>query len=344
MTESETANTLDPFVASDLATLATETRKNLPTLDESLETVEGGAYRDATAGAEARRDSLLAARRLELALMPLATGRIFVHRTARAAAGATAAIAAMFVVIIIADPMLLRLAGFFIPGLNLSVVAIGTLTAVLAVYLLATLIAERAFERRMRSSLETQGDAFDDIEALAHGPLDEARRLTRKLDGLSTALPLLGFAACAPLFAFLSLVFTPTLSRGVYTPTSLAFIQNDWVSSNLSFILLAILAGALLAIFIGRACHRQHHRIKDSILLAVLGHWAVIPAAIVFGLLVLVFIGSAITGVSVGHLPSAELRGFVAIGGSLAVFAPAAWLALFLRGSEEARLRRPDAA
>lgn len=165
---SHDASALDAQINADLSLLGAASKAGLPDIDETfaaIDSIGGGAYRDGTAGAEARRDELLAARRLELALMPLSTGRVFVHRVARIAAGATASIAAMFVIVIVADPMLLSLLGFFIPDLTLSLIGVGTLSAALAAYVLAGLIAERVFDRRMRAALESSGDAFEDIDS-----------------------------------------------------------------------------------------------------------------------------------------------------------------------------------
>lgn len=329
-------DTLDPFIASDLAALGTESRQHLPPLESSL--APSGAYRDNRAGAEARRDELLATRRLELSLMPLATGRIFVHRVARAAGGAAAALAAMFVVMMIADPMLVRFASLLVPELSVSLIAVGGLLVCVAVYAIAGLIAERAFERRMRAALGGTGDAFDDIDALAHGPLAEATRLNRALDGYATALPLLGFATCVPLLAYLSLTFNPLLAQSSEWSTSYRLVAHGWLAGNLGFVLSAMLIASVLAIIIGRTCHREHRELEPSPLLRGLGHWAVVPAAIVVGLLVLVFLGRALTGLEFGHLPTDRLRTGLAVGGTLAVFAPATWIVLFIRRSEQKRL------
>ena len=337
MIETTDKSALDSLISSDLAALASDTRQGLPTIDESFESVDAGAYRDGTEGALARRDSLLVSRRLELAMMPLTTGRVFVHRVARVAAGATASIAAVFVIILIADPVLQMLVGFFIPELTLPLIGVSVVAGALGAYVLSGLIAERVFDRRMRSALESRGDAFEDIDALSRGPLDEARALTNKVDGWSTAVPLIGVATCVPLFSFLSLIYAPQLASA-FRPSTLRDSSHPWMASNLGFVLLAAAVGIIVAVFIGRACNREHRTAERSALLTRLSHWSVIPIALVFGLVVVVFLGRAVGGLGFDTLPSTNMRAFLAVGGTLALLIPVSFVALLVRRSEERRL------
>ncbi len=340
MNQPETSRkAIPPQLSSDLELLRNKSKKDMPSLENALGSAIGqGAYRDGHAGAIAKRASLLAARQLELALLPLATGRIFVHRVSRIAAGSIAAVAALLTVALVADPTLFRLAKFFLPGLNISLIVVGTVTAVLGAYVLAGVVAEYIFERRMRAALASSGDVFSDIDSLRSGPVREARKIADSLESFAVALPLIGVATCAPLFAYLGLVLSSSLASGYSAHNILA---ASWVGGNIHFIVMAMAVGSTLAVLIGRACgNEQTHGLSKPLSLRFAGSWMVIPCSIVLGLVTLMFIGRAASGF--GALPSEELRLMVAIGGTLAVLGPVTWAALLLRSREARRLQVAD--
>ena len=196
-------------IDSDLRALADDSGRGLPDFSETAARLAGGGspYRDDRPGAEARRRALVEDRLVEVALLPLALERVYVHRVARAAGGAAALLGAAAIMVGVLDPWTGRVMAIM-SGMPLAILApvlIGFAT--LAAYILAGSIAERHYERRLRASVRTDGEPYGDIERLeAARPLDDVRRLVHGADAVATALPLLGaslaLAVCGFLMAF----------------------------------------------------------------------------------------------------------------------------------------------
>jgi hypothetical protein len=187
---------VDTLLTRDLAALGEDSRRE-PLPFKSL--LRGGVYRDERPGVTARRDALLAARHQELALMPLALSRVFVHRVSRATAGGVAvACAALFV---LADPLLSRFASRMSFGLDMLTGAALVVSAILAAYVAGGWIAERAFARRMRDSITIErDDVHADLDRLAEGPVAIGRKLVDRADGWALCLSLAGVLAVSTVF------------------------------------------------------------------------------------------------------------------------------------------------
>jgi hypothetical protein len=330
-------NDLDIHIKSDLSALGEETRQKIGEFSETVALLDRRpAYRDDRPGAEARRDALADRRRLELALMPMAVGRMFAHRVSRAAAGAVATASAAVLFMGLWEPDLVRLAEFMIPTrLTITLISLGVIIAILTGYILAGWIAERVFERHMRESLLTTGDAYEDLDALAAGPLERARQINRRVDGWSVMLPLLGIATLAPVSAFVSL---GTFESSLYGLGLADFASYANVGGDLVLLALGVLAGAVVAFTVGRACDRSHRTLARPVALRVFGHAGALIAGLAIGLVVLALLGSTFTGLRVGHLPPSETRLLLAVAGTLAVTGPAAWAMLWYRRRETRRL------
>lgn len=331
-------NDLDTRINDDLGALAAETQQGIGELSDIDELVDQrSAYRDDRPGAEARRSALIDKRRLELALLPLASQQIFVHRVARASAGAFATLGAAALFVALWAPNLIRMADYFVPGpLTLPLITVGVAFKVLAVYVIAGWIAARYFERRMRESLEVAGDdVYEDIEALAHGPMDHARELLRKVDGWSVSLPLLGVATLAPVLALMTVGGVEGSMYGFGFARYAGYVDLD---GNLILLAVGIGVGACIALAIGRACDRSHRTLARPLMLRIFEHVGVIGAAVVAGLIALAILGEAFRGLQFGHLPTGEVRLALAVIGTVAVTAAGAWAMLWNRRREKRRL------
>lgn len=332
-------NDLDIRINEDLRALAAETQTDIGELSpETIDELAGkrSAYRDDRPGAEARRDALADRRHLELALMPLASQQIFVHRVARASAGAVATLGAAGLFVGMWEPNLLRVADYFIPGpLSLPLIAFALAFKVLATYVVAGWIAERVYEKRMRESLAVSGDAYEDIEALARGPRDHARALLDRVDGWSTALPLLGVATLAPLLAFMTI---GGVEASMYRYHLVDYASYARLDGSLILLAAGIGVGAIIAFAVGRACDRSHRTLGQPLALRVFEHPGVVGAAVVAGLIVMAMLGDAFRGLHAGHMPTASARFALAGLGTFSVTAAAAWAMLWHRRREKARM------
>jgi len=304
---------MNRLILSDLIALGEDNRRDLGSPDEAL-------YRDGRLGAEARRDDLVQCRRGELAVMPLVLSHIFAHRVARAAAGAAALVFVAAVLVATARPLAFHVHTWFAPGPLAAILAVATL----AVYTVATWLAEHVFERRMRAAIATGADVHDDIDRLATGPVDVALRMIRRVDGWSLAGALAGANAVALMFGFM--LFALVVARGY---------PGAWiVALNVAPLGLALAAGTALAALVGIACDRAWlataaHRVTPIIAGAVL--------SIVWTL----GKGAARTARISGYLPTPVriVLGLVAV---TSVAALTTWVALWWRRREYARVAGTD--
>src|SRR5262249_25475041 len=145
----------------------------------------------------------------------------------------------------------------YLLGVNLVVCGALAVAAVAKVYVIATWIAERMFEHRMRAALKLAGDVHADLDRLATGPLDVARGLVRSVDGWAIGLTLAGAIAVAVLLGFVTFVI------GGYSGSF--GLRSFWVSrqpiaDNAGLLLVALAVGVGFASAVGRACDREHRR------------------------------------------------------------------------------------
>jgi hypothetical protein len=334
-----TASREDIVITSDLAALGDDSRREPVPLAESLRSlgVPGGVYRDDLPGAQARRDALADQRRRELAAMPLALSHVFVHRVQRAAAGATSIGCALVLCALIADPLLLRLATWMVPGLDLTLLVALTAVAVLGAHVVAGWIAERVFASRMQRAIATRGDAYADLDHLAEGPIDVARALVRRVDGWSVGLGVAGATAVVAMFGYAAFMVMASYPFE-YAWSQPFLIAGHPISSPIGIVVFAVAAGIAASIALGRSCDRARGG-DEPRLVRWLGHWAMIPIAAGVGMLSMY--GSLRSlHFHVNHMDHIDpiKPVFLALGGVAALFAVGAWSALWLRRRENARV------
>lgn len=328
-------SSIDKVIARDLAALGENSRRDVPALDEALRTTD--AYRDDRPGAEARRDALAEERRRELVLMPLTLAHVFAHRVGRIAAGGMAILVSIVMLAMLADPLLMRFAAWFVPGLNVGMLIVLAALKIVAAYVVATWIGEVWFARRMRKAIETGGDAYRDLEQLAQGPIDLAQRAVRRVDGWALGLLLAGAASVTLVFGYTVMVvgLNHTLSHAW---SMIGILETGALERNVGTVAFGVLASCTAGLLAGRACARSTRLDADPVTRA-LGSWMALVVAGVIGIVMLYNVFHlAVNPGLLRRLPSAEERYGLAIGGTISVVLPLAWGLLFWRRREQARI------
>jgi hypothetical protein len=330
-------SSLDRMITSDLAALETDARRDVPEIATALR--ETGVYRDALPGAQARRDSLAEERRVQLALMPLAIAQVFAHRVGRAAAGAMALVVSIGVVMLLADPLLMQLLTWLVPGVGVSIAscAMVAATAILVTYVCATWVAEAWFTRRMRHAIETHADVYSDLDNLARGPIDVAQQLVRKVDGWSVGLVLAGKAAIVTVFGYLMVITSSFLPVSRMLSTTSLFAERA-AAGNLGPVIYALVLGCSIAAILGRGCDREHRFGNQTPTMQRIGHWTTLAFGIVIGTIVLLATTRMMLQLRSHTLPTSQHRYLLAIGAEAALLALSGWGVMWWRRRERARL------
>lgn len=325
-----------PAIESDLHELAEESTRGLPDFADTAARLGGGGspYRDDRPGAEARRRALVESRLIEVALMPLALERVYVHRVARAAAGGAALLAAAAVMVGVLDPWTGRMMQI-LSGMPLAILApVLTGFATLAAYVLAGLLAEHHVERRLRDTVRSRGELYTDIDHLeAARPLDEVRRMVSSVDAVSVALPLLGaslaLAVCGFLIAFTFLPGNQMASAAYY---------------SLGPVALVTVLSIAFVIDLARACVRERKSPSPPALLVMAEHWGTLLAGGLVGAFVLWYGARVVEGLRLaGFVPGEGKRLLLIAAAVAAVVLPLTWALLSLRRREQRRVS-PTAA
>ncbi len=313
---------LDDVIRSDLSTLGAETARAIPAFDDLRASLlgNGSPYRDDGPGVEARRRDAMEGRLRELALLPLACERVFVHRVSRAAAGATAVVAVLLAALASMDLWTQRLVTLLFGQPTAPLVGALLGGAALGAYVVAGLIAERYYERRLR--LHASSEQVDGAS-----PAAEARRLAARVNGAAVALPLAGIGTGGLLLGLL-----------------LFFSDNGYSALGLlaecrAVFWPAVLVSVLLGVALGRACSREQQSLVRPPLVAVAGHWSTLAAGAVVMVATLWFaartaFGLHAYGILPGHMAEWILGGL----GLLSLWLPTAWTLLWLRRREQKRL------
>jgi len=324
------------MITTDLTALAADSRRELPSIAETMP--GAGVYRDDRASAAAKRDAVADERRRELAVMPLALAHTFAHRIGRAAAGGTAIAGAVLISVLFAEAWITRFAAQVIPGLSLPLIVALLAGAVVLAYALGTAIAEAVFARRMERAIATSSDPHADLESLAIGPVAAGRELVRRADRWSIALALGGLVAAVPLVSYL--VFALGMSRSpAAMMMSVTALTTAEVHATLDAMGVAIALGLTLAALIAHACDREHRRAALPRWVERVGHWSMLPIAFVLGLVVLLAsVRATFDHRSSGSMPSFAWMTLLAIGSVASTLLPAAWGLLWWRRREHARL------
>jgi hypothetical protein len=333
-----TPTRIDSLLTDDLEALGADSRREPPPLDAALRST--GVYRDDRAGAEARRNALADERRVQLALMPLSLSHVYAHRVGRAAAGAMAMLCAAKLLVLVADPMVLRAVQWFLPGINLNLGLCAALcaAAILLAYVVGNWIAEWHFGRKMRQAIETRGDVFNDLDRLARGPIDVGHALVRRVDGWSIGLAIAGVAALVSIFAYVFVV------AAVFRPPSFVFsssavFSEPTATTNLGPVVYGLLIALGAAIAIARGCVREHRLPGAASPVRWFEHWLVLPIAFVGGIVTLYMVFRMVHRLDTRHvMPSQEMRFGLAIAGELTLLAFTTWGALWWRRIERKRI------
>jgi hypothetical protein len=329
-------HTTDRMITTDLAALAADVRRDLPPIDTALR--DTGVYRDGLPGAQARRDALAEERRLQLALMPLAIAQVFAHRVGRAAAGAAAIVCSLALVMLLADPLLMRLVLWFVPGLgvNIGICMMVASTAILVTYVVATWIAEAWFTRRMREAIATHADVYADLDQLSRGPIDVAQKLVKKVDGWAIGLAFGGAAAIATVFGYL-VIMAATFQPLSHVLSTTSLFAERAAAGNLGPVIYALGLAAAIAAVIARGCDREHRFGEPTPAMKRLSHWSTLAAGGFLGMVVMFATARMATRLYY-QLPSSEHRYLLAIGAEGALLAITGWAVLWWRRRERKRL------
>ncbi|HSD87041.1 MAG TPA: hypothetical protein VLB44_05980 [Kofleriaceae bacterium] len=315
--------TFESTLRSDLEALGADNRRDPLPLPEAL---SAGVYRDDRPGAEARRNALLDQRRHELAFMPLSYSHVFAHRVARAAAGGMAMLCSVAIMLVLADPVF---ATYFLHEIDPTSFSVMAGIAVLSSYVVATWIAERVFERRLRQALTLAGDVHADLDRLGEAPVDIARGLVRRVDAWAVGMALGGTIAVAVLFGVVTFVLG---SHNLHHLRAWVVIA---VAGDMKLLLAALGGGLVLASVVARACARR----EPSPWTTWTAHWASAAAGVVVGL------GTLYVGMREVYLtqklfrvPTLSTSIALALAGVVATFLVAAFAILWWRRREELRL------
>lgn len=339
-----TKTSADRVIDGDLAALGDASRQQLPSIDASVNSTgvhragspNASAYRDDLPGVEARRNSLADTRRRELALMPLTLSQIYAHRVGRAAGGAASILCALGLLVVLDNRVLVQLTAWFIPGFAIGMYAVISIAFTMMTYLIAHWIAEQKFTARMRELVSKGPDAYQDLDQLAVGPYAVAAEKVRRVDTISLVLPLVGQALLAPLLAFVGYIGTMAFQMHEGRSTIEGFMA---MTSDMGPVLLALVAGVVLASFVGQAIRREHRNGAPIEWIRWMGHWAVLIVAFVLGLIV--FAGAAIASWRMQNVyspPPQTARYLLALGGEAVILLPSIWFFLWWRRNERWRL------
>jgi hypothetical protein len=330
-------DTTDSTIARDLAALGDNSRRDLPALDTAhalRSPTTGDAYRDDRPGAEARRNALAEERRRELVLMPLTLAHVFAHRLGRIAAGGMAVAVSALMVLMLADPLLMRFAAWFVPGLNVGMLITLAALAIVGSYVVASWIGEYWFARRMRLAIKTSTDAYEDLEQLAQGPIDIAQRAVRRLDGWSVGLFLAGAGSVVLVFGYL-VVIVGTTHDISHAWSVTGILDTGALQRNLGGLGIAVTMCGLLAFVVGRACACE--QTLTCTIPRALASWTSLVVAGVVGIVVLYNVFHLMFGIRVGLL-SERARLALTLGAMVATVLPLTWGTLFWRRREQARI------
>jgi hypothetical protein len=324
--------TLDLVIKSDLAELGEDSRREPIALDDALRTTN--MYRDDRPGVEARRDALADERRRELVMMPLTLSHVFAHRVGRAAAGVAGMVCTAVLLAMLADPLLMHAAAWFVPGLNVGMLVALTAIAILGVYIVATLIAEAWFARRMRAAIAKGEDPYRDIDTLARGPVEIAQQAVRRVDGVSLALFLAGSSVVALGFGYV-VAIVGALHEFPHAWQLAGIDRALALSKNVDVLMLAMMGAGFVAYLVGRGCQRG----ETSAIVRILGHWAALAVSLVVGFATATVGFNTLYTIRLRReLPPSDVRFLLGIAAMVAIVGVAAWALLWWRRREAARI------
>jgi hypothetical protein len=311
----------DTLVTSDLAALASDSRQQLLSLDESLRRIRADQER---AGSQA--DVVLTGVSGELVVLSMVS--VFAHRVGRAASGAMAVACALAILILLVNPFGsvarkfadAEFARSWPEWTAVSVIAfVGCL--VMATRMIARRLAEHRFEQRLRRAL-----------GAAEPPIDIGRRLIRSADGWSVALGIAGVTSLTTLFGVVVFVVGASPWNLFWGNDPLIL---DVFTDRLRDLAVVIPIGLVAAVVLGRACRRERRWIR------ALEHGSLLSSGLVLGLVTLCVgfkLDSGFQLYAPENLPSSALRTALTVTGMLAVFLVIAGFTLRRRRREHERV------
>jgi hypothetical protein len=321
--------TFDKLVTSDLAALATQSRQQLPALDETLRAVSARVR---------RHDRARAAPDGRLALFTLEA--IYAQRAARAAAGAMGILCTAVLLLALHAP------GehgestwgvwFWILDRGAQAIALAIVAFMMGAYAAGGAIARGRFVRALgRTSVEDP-----------RAPGERAGGLLRSIDGPSVTLAISGVASPAVLVAVMTWLVGWGWWRHLFyigpARTNYDYSPHDYTRApflDLVHGVTALIVGILLAaLFLGWACTRSRGsgwvRALERRLIVPAG--AVLAAAAAFAALQLHV--QALPWRNDHNIPGSALRAPVMTTAAIAAFLIAAGGALWLRRREHGRV------
>lgn len=317
----------DSLMDSDFRALGTRSEMDMPSfaLVRTELVPSDGPFRDNSEGNRSKRHNLVEKHLEQLACLPMAYERVFVHRVSRATAGLVAVLSVSFGTLASVDPWVHQALTSFFGSPSALLLATLHASVVLVSYVLAGWIAERFYERTV-GNLGATGDATVDLRHLeGSAPLVEARRLLDRVDAPATALPFAGGLLSCLLLGLLTFFSTVHYSA-LYV-----------VAEASAELLLSIVGTLVISLLLGRACVRD--RGTGSPLIRVARSWPALAGGIVL------FIGAtwqaartAYVFHSYGTIPDEITSGII---GGLSISSLAlvvAWQILYLRRREHSRL------
>jgi hypothetical protein len=327
---------VEKTIERDLRALGENSRRDVPALDSVPALRTADAYRDDRPGAEARRNALAEERRREMVLMPLTLAHVFAHRSGRIAAGAMSLAVSAVMLMMVADPLLIRFAAWFVPGLNMGMLIMIAAMAITGSYVLASWIAEAWFARRMRASLKTGDDAYHDLDHLAQGPIEIAQRACKKLDGWSMGLFLAGATSVTLVFGY-AIVVVGTNHTLDHAWSMLGIVDTGALQRNVGTVGFAVMVACTASFFVGRAC--ATNTAETSPLTKGLASWAALVVAGVVAIVMAYNCFHLIVRFHSTHVMlSPGMRSALTIGATVAIFVPTAWILLAWRRREHTRI------
>jgi len=236
--------------------------------------IPGGVFRDARAGASARREHLLHERRAEYALMPHTLRRIYVRRVARAITGAAAGLSGAVLLFGALSPSVHDALGQLTPGASpavLSTVLLAGWVLTTVTYFVARCYAEDRYARVTSSTVRESADVFGDLDRLAQlKPFSVAAQMAARVEAPSVALPLLGLALLLPA----TVVFGWLWIRGGVFPNPAEF-EYAMFAHTMTIVPAIALLGALAFAFAWRMRGQSHDdlarpsRLGDTVALGI---------------------------------------------------------------------------
>jgi hypothetical protein len=223
---------LDRVIADDLQALAADCRHDLATVEQSL-----GAYRDARAEAERRRDRLAGERRGELAALIESLSPVYAQRIARCALGSAALTTSASCFATFHDPAVVAEPSFTIPAL---------LVLHAMVYFVALAIAPRYFARKLRRDHAPHGDVYAQLDQLRVSAASAAHAMVDRVAGWSVGLALGGVTALGMAIQY--------IADG--EPAADPSLRVADITFGFETVTVASAVGLLIATLIGGAVHR----------------------------------------------------------------------------------------